>query len=126
MRFKALFISPAMLVGLFFFLIVIHSLYKKQLKLCLENSISDFSYNREIRFTNGACTIVYNLVCTTIISNLVMIKVAKKKKSIYIYIYIHLFIPKRLVLLSKILQDGLFCVMLWERVPSKDKRKIKK
>ena len=87
MRFKALFISPAMLVGLFFFLIVIHSLYKKQLKLCLENSISDFSYNREIRFTNGACTIVYNLVCTTIISNLVMIKVAKKKKSIYIYIY---------------------------------------
>ena len=74
-----------MLVGLFF-LIVIHSLYKKQLKLCLENSISDFSYNREIRFTNGACTIVYNLVCTTIISNLVMIKVAKKKKK-YIYIY---------------------------------------
>ena len=124
MRFKALFISPAMLVGLFFFfLIVIHSLYKKQLKLCLENSISDFSYNREIRFTNGACTIVYNLVCTTIISNLVMIKVAKKKS---IYIYIHLFIPKRLVLLSKILQDGLFCVMLWERVPSKDNRKIKK
>ena len=88
MRFKALFISPAMLVGLFFFLIVIHSLYKKQLKLCLENSISDFSYNREIRFTNGACTIVYNLVCTTIISNLVMIKVAKKK-SIYIYPFIY-------------------------------------
>ena len=89
MRFKALFISPAMLVGLFF-LIVIHSLYKKQLKLCLENSISDFSYNREFRFTNGACTIVYNLVCTIIISNLVMIKVAKKKK-VYIYISIYLY-----------------------------------
>ena len=105
-------------------MIVIHSLYKKQLKLCFENSISDFSYNSEIRFTNRVCTIVYNLVCTTIISNLVMIKVAKKKK--YIYIYIHLFIPKRLVLLSKILQDGPFCVMVWERVPSKDNRKIKK